>query len=63
MIFEPSPYAHLKVVRLADVERVPAALGLWVAEEVEAGDLPELSAGGIYLELVTNTVKPGGGNA
>ena len=56
MVLEPSPYPHLKVVRLPDVKDVPAAIGDWTEEPVETREWVELSSGRVNLKVVPSSV-------
>lgn len=57
MILEPSPYPHLKVVRLPDVEDIPVAIGDWTDEPIERRKWIKVGSSGVKLELIPSAIE------
>lgn len=57
---ETRSYPTLKVMCLADIKDIPAAVGDWTREPVESRNSVEVSSGWVKLKLVSGAAEPSG---
>lgn len=57
MVLESSPYPHLKVVRLPDVEDLPIAIGNWTDEPVNRRQWVKVGPRRVKLELIPSAIE------